>query len=135
MPNRMDIHSSERSIYRIAIEDIGQGDVSRITEISMVDVTSGEEIATVRVSPVGWGESVTVSLDLLSENCHSLTFIVDSTSKVFELDKKNNSSDVSALDVMTHDINLASITVAVPTTSSKQPSSGGLWRTIDRIEY
>jgi hypothetical protein len=56
----------------------------------------------------------TVTLGLLSADGQSLTFIVDSTSKVFELDEENNSFEVSVLDVMTHDINVESITVAAP---------------------
>jgi len=112
--NRMNIDAGEAFTYRIDIENSGSGDVSRYADIGMFDVVTGEELSTTRVAPVTRGGSVTVSLDVDSADGQSLSFRVDSTSKVLEADEENNSVEVSVLDVMTHDINIESLTVGVP---------------------
>jgi subtilase family serine protease len=55
-----------------------------------------------------------VTLDVLSADGQTIRFLADSTSKVSELDEENNSSEVSVLDVMTHDIAVESLTPAEP---------------------
>ncbi|NQW18251.1 MAG: hypothetical protein HQ478_12280 [Chloroflexi bacterium] len=112
--NRLDIESGEAFTWRIEIENIGAGDVSRITEISMIDIESGEELATSRVSPVARGETTTVSLDVGSAIGRELRFVADSTLKVKEADEENNSLEISVLDVMAHDIRLVSLTTSAP---------------------
>jgi len=114
MPNRMDIDAGEAFTYRIEIENVGQGDVSRITRVSMIDVASGAELAPARVSPIDRGGSITVTLDLISANGQTLRFLADSTSTIPELDEENNSFEISVLDVMTHDISIESLTVPDP---------------------
>jgi hypothetical protein len=113
-PNRYDIDRGESFSWTVEIENTGNGDVLRLTEIALIDLETGEVAATRVVPIVRRGQIETITLDIHDAHGQDLRFVLDSTEKVKETDEGNNSVTLSTLDVMTHDLSVVTIGSSEP---------------------